>query len=299
MKIEKMNLQLKNAKLNLKDEFNWSWNPNFKGGFKTICLLGTRGSGKTYSCLKYLSEVEQDYDFFYIISPTRESDIKQKRFFNDLELKKNVRYYDRFTESNWQEIVEEMTENKELHKQYLFTKNLIQKYKSKTKLSDDEVLYLSQFLLFEDDEDFDINSLLDDFPDYIKQDLPVRSMIFLEDSVGEKLLYSSKGSFLSWFIKHRHYYASICMLVQSFLHIPRAIRTNIVLWFIFQQKDEKMIHQDIYQEIGGAFDSKEQYLEIMNLLRQRTEHEFLMIDTSSMKFPDIRFNFNEKIILEN
>lgn len=294
MKIEKLKFQMNKNKLKLKDEYSFKWNPNFIQGFFTQISLGVRGAGKSYSALEFLNEIKDDYDIFYVISPTLQGDQKQRLFFENLEKNKIVLYYNEFDKQNWEDIEHNIDDNIKLYKKYKNALEIVKKYKSKTKLTDEEILFLNRYLWF---DDFNIEDILNEYPDYIKNENPPRSMIFMDDVYGSPYLSKSMGgsAFTNFYIRHRHKFASIMMLFQSYLYIPRTIRLNTILWILFSQKDKRQIN-NIFDELGGCFDTKEDYLEIMEALKYRNQHDFLYLDCSNMKKPDIRFNFDEKII---
>jgi len=296
-------MKYKPLNLKYKDDIKWpklpeEIPPNHGTPFFSNLTLGTRGQGKTHSVLEMMSNIIplNFYNVFYCVSPTRQGDPKQKAFFNNLEEKYDVHYFEEFDEKTLTEIKESIEQNILLHRQYIKIKNVVDKFKKRGEksLTEEELLMLAPYL--EEDYLGDIDDIYDEFPDYIKRDIPPCSYIFIDDCYGSRLLTKTTGyNPLTWLIiRHRHLYTSISLLVQGLQNIPRAIRSNCILWIVFQQRarcDLKIL----YQENANVFDSEEEFKMIMDKLREK-EHSFLYMDTSSTMKPDIRIGFNEPLL---
>ena len=81
-------MSIKPLKLNAKDEFTFPKHPDLaprNGTFFTNLTIGARGMGKTYVNTQLMENVKPYYDKFVVISPSLDSDMKQKRFYEQLE----------------------------------------------------------------------------------------------------------------------------------------------------------------------------------------------------------------------
>jgi len=120
------------------------------------------------------------------------------------------------------------------------------------------------------------------------------SYVFIDDAFGSKLLTNGRSSnFIQFYIKHRHLYASISLLVQSIAHLPRAIRTNSILFTVFPTKSKKDL-KILYEETANVFPSENDFKDIMKLVESE-DFGFLFIDASNTKEPDIRIGWDKQI----
>ena len=161
-------------------------------------------------------------------------------------------------------------------------------------LTSEELEIIADYLM--DDEDMDrLDDILKEFPEYYKPHHPPRSYAFIDDCYGSRLLTAGTNNPLSrFYIRHRHHYTSISILVQAFGYVPRVFRNNSVLITAFPTKSIKD-SKILYEELSSIFDSYEHFESIMKDVEQR-EYGFLYADTTSTKDPDMRIGFEEKIM---
>ena len=292
-------MSIKPLKLNTKDEFTFPKHPDLapkNGTFFTNLTIGSRGQGKTYVNTQLMENLKPYYDKFIVISPSLDSDAKQKRFYEQLEREgKDVMIYDELDDSTIDEVIEgikdDITEWRRYHKLYW----IIQKIKKRgiDSLSSSEVGIIGEYLMDEDD-DFKLDDILATFPKYYKPEYPPRTYLVIDDSFGSRMLENSRNNpLVKFLIRHRHVMCSISILVQSLSYVPRAIRSNSVLFIAFPTKsikDKKVL----YEELSGVFDSYEHFEEVMKLVASK-DYSFLYADTSSMKSPDLRNGFTDKL----
>lgn len=299
---------IKPLKINVKKEFDFPNPTNLPPNSGDIpffngCLVGSRGSGKSVLGLELLENLKNLYNKYYVISPTLKTDKKVREFFEGLEDdEKKVIYYEELNERNLNEILDDLKNDLDLWKKFMKIKTLIDKIKkSGTKnLNDSELDEIMSLMMFDDEDDIDFNDLdnvFDAFPDYIMNPYPPMSMMWIDDCYGCKLLSKSQGSnvFTQYWIKHRHYFVSNLIMVQSISGVPRAIRSNTSLFCAFGVKSNK--DRDIlYSEVDNIFPNKKDFLELMDEA-DKQDYGFLYIDSSSVKNADIRIGLRKKIEL--
>lgn len=304
MKIENVN-SIKNLKINTKREWNFPIPHNLPPNDADIpffngLLVGSRGSGKSFLCLKLLENLKPYYNKFYVISPTRATDRKVKVFFEMLEEDNKVLYFDELNEENLEFILQDLKEDVDLFKKYLKVKyviDLVKKNGTKN-LSDDDLAEIMDMLIFDEDNNLildDLDTILDSFPEYIKNDYPPMSMFVIDDCYGCKLLSKSQGSniFTQYWIKHRHYFCSNLIMVQSISGVPRSIRSNTTLFCCFgvkSRKDRDILHS----EVDNIFPNKNDFYDLMDEA-DKMDYGFLYMDTSNIKNVEIRLTLEKKI----
>ena len=119
-------------------------------------------------------------------------------------------------------------------------------------------------------------------------------MLIMDDCQGINLYGIGKTDLMSHLsIKHRHIPLTICFLVQSWTGLPRVIRLNATHFIVYQMGDKKQLKQ-IYENFANTIE-EERFLELYKYATSKP-HGFLYIDTDpkeeSMRF---RSGFNEFI----
>ena len=299
---------IKPLKINVKKEFNFPNPINLPPNSSDIpffngLLCGSRGMGKSVLGLELLENLKPFYTKYYVISPTIKTDKKVRTFFEGLENDEmKVEYFDELNEKNLEIILTDLKTDIELWKKYMKIVTLIQKVKKNgTKnLNDEELGEIMDLLMFDDEEDLkldDLDNILDAFPDFIMNEYPPMSMMWIDDCFGCKLLTKSQGSniFTQYWIKHRHYFCSNMIMVQSISGVPRAIRSNTTLFCCFGVKSNK--DRDVlYSEVDNIFPNKNDFLDLMNQA-DKEDYGFVYVDCSSVKNPDVRIGLRKKIEL--
>lgn len=303
---------LKNIKplsINTKQEWDFKAPENMPQHFFNGILCGSRGSGKSYLSLLLMENLKNAYQKFYCISPTRPTDRKMKEFFIMLEEQgKKVVYYDNLTPAILEEMQDDMKNDLYFFRQYLKIKKIIDILNTKgvRGLTDEMLGELVDLNLFddsddeEDDEKMDMEFLyraLNSFPQYIRNNHPPASIVLVDDLYGCPLLSKSQGTnpFIQYWIKHRHFYASNLVLVQSISGVPRAIRGNTTLWCVFGLKSEKE-KKVLHEEVDNVIPSKIKFTSLINAADQE-KHGFLYMDLVDTKNPDIRLTLDKKVSL--
>jgi hypothetical protein len=260
---------------------------------------GKRGMGKSYSTLSMISPLKGSnlydyYDVYICVSPTRESDDKQKKTFEMIEKDDNKRvyYFDSLTKHNFREVLDIIKEHLEEFNKYRKIKKYLEQLQNAEKGSytEEELIQMTPFLE-------EIYETLENIPSYCKHEYPPRTLLYLDDCYGSTdnlLIKYNNNDFLNFLIKHRHNYTSIIMNVQHIGHISKAIRVNVTNWLIFFTNDKNNL-KGLYEEVSGAFNSYSEFIECMELLKQ-DKHQFIYLDLADNTKTDRRIGFDKQII---
>lgn len=262
--------------------------------------IASRGFGKSWSILQMIQHIYPTgfYNRWIIVSPTQESDLKQKSMFDEIE--KSGLLVERYSELNEHVLkqIEELTyAYTDIWENYILHKKLLEKLrKSGVKsLTDDEVLFLTGFL----DEDIDISSIRDEdilgeYPTWLRRSMPPITFIFIDDCYSERLMSKTRNNdLIKLVVNGRHRRTSLVMATQSIASIPRAIRSNTSIWSVFPLKSPKDLNI-LFEEICSAFDDEEEFNLIMEAVKQEP-FGFLFLDASSLKNPHLSIGYNNNI----
>lgn len=266
--------------------------------FYVWIVAGSRGYGKSWSILQMIQHIAKSnwYNRWVIVSPTQESDCKQKAVFDELERKGN--YVERYEELN-EDTLEEITNHTQVFKdswlEYDLKRRLFDKLKKRgvKAMSDEELQFLVGMV---DDDDFALDSLNEErifgeYPAFMRRPIPVLTFIFVDDCYAERLMSKTRNNpLIKLVVNGRHQLTSMVFATQSLASIPRAIRSNTQLWSIFPTKSEKDLNV-LWEEVVNAFKSKEEFDKIMDAVRSQ-DHGFLFIDGASLKKPHLSIGYN-------
>lgn len=261
---------------------------------------GARGWGKTHSVLQMFQHIYKTrfYSRWILLSPTQESDLKQKALFDEIERSGLlVERYETMNEETLNQIEEDTYEYQEMWENYILHKDLLEKlHRSGIKaLTDEEILFLTGFF----DEDIDLSTINDEdilgqYPMWMRRDMPPTTMIFADDQYAERLMSKTRNNpLIKLVVNGRHRRTSLVMATQSIASIPRAIRSNTQIWSVFPLKAPKDLNA-LWEEVCGAFDDENHFKLIMDEVK-RENHGFMFLDASSLKTPHLSIGFNNKI----
>jgi hypothetical protein len=250
------------------------------------CFCGSRGSGKTYSCVKLIKqyEIHGIFDKYnnkvevrtILFSPT----IQANKIFNSLDSLADDDKHDGYSESKLKNLIEEIKKDKDETEEYKLNIQAYKRFlkaKNTDKLSTDDLLRLHSL----------------DFEEPEKPSYPNGQVIFLvmDDLVGSKI-YKPMGEsyFKNLLLKNRHIGINIMLLVQDLKSCPKAIRVNCSLFVLFKFSNKKVI-EDIYQEVGSTLP----FEDFEKLYKYATEkdHDALVIDFTTEKKYRFKQNFNK------
>jgi len=298
-KMKFKNVPIKLPDINGKPQFQLPQHPHLVKQPFTQIACGVRGAGKTYSVLQQLAMMKEAnmFEKYYIISPTMESDVKQKKFYDGIKADKKYKfqYYEEFNEDVFEEIKEDLNYDIKKFKEYEKIRKILEKLKKMgaDKMTDDELFLLLPYL----DGLEDISQIEELFEDIHKLGRPPCSIIVLDDCFGVKLLQKNVGNpFINWYVRHRHYWVSVITNCQSLSYLPRSIRMNTIYWVIFPIRDKKQLDV-LYTETASCWKNVSQFEDTMSLVASQ-EHQFLYLDTSDALSPDMRIGFEKKVLLD-
>jgi hypothetical protein len=263
-------------------------------------VVAPRGFGKTWGILQMLDHISK-YNFYnrwIIISPSYETDIKQKEIYERIESKGN--FVERYNEATIELLIKIQQETKEYQKlwyEYHKKKVIWDKLKKRGEksLTDDELETLfSDFLLDDDLSDLTFDEIFEDYPEWLRRDRPPVTHIFIDDCYSERVMSMTRNNPLVKLVSNsRHQFTSLTMAVQSLSGLPRSIRSQTNLWSIYPLRSNKDI-DILLLEIETAFPSHQHFYKLMNMAREK-EYGFIYVDASSLKEPVVRLGYDEKV----
>lgn len=265
--------------------------------FYCCCSIGCRGSGKTWSVVKMLSNAEKSGFInpetggkcairHILFSPT----IEGNPIFKTLKYLDEEDMYDDYSEDKLLEILEELKEERRYTKEYAEYVKVFKQYARMTP---------EQFLEWNDKEAI-ILLMSKNFMHY--KDIPKPKYphscvvnIILDDVLANKDAFSSrKSSVLNKAVLNgRHYGVNIIICAQNLKGVTKCIRANTQVWILFNFKSMKIILDDIFPEFSGTV-NEEQFLDLYNYAT-KDEHDALVIDEKDER--GVMFKKNFDIIL--
>ena len=244
-----------------------------------IVFSGSRGSGKTYACIKLMKHFETKR---YI---TRTFLLCPNLLSNDLYHNlKTLRDADSYTDENrFPEVVahilKQVKEDWKVYKTEQWYTQVYQKW-----------LHAPHTLTLQEE------SLLE----FRNKDRPLPIMkpshlLIVDDAHSTRLYSNGRSNLLNHVvIKHRHIPITIALLAQSWVGIPRVVRLNTTQFAVYKTGDKTQLRQ-IYDTFGTTIEVEE----FERMYRQATEepHGFLFIDTVPKKeYMRFRSGFNHYLI---
>lgn len=246
-------------------------------------FVGSRASGKTYSCNQLIKHYESNKILnkdgeitklrTFLISPT----IEQNEIFNCLNSLDDKDKHPNYTDQVLLDIIYD-----------------IQKVKNEIEDYNEYVKIYKEFLKIKGEEDLDKFSLddlqlLEKF-DYSHYDdipqprykVPPVNIVILDDLIGSDCFTKkSKNVFSNALIKSRHLNIAFCILVQNLKSTPKVVRLNCNLFWLGKFANLNTIIEDFYPEISSIVSEKE----FEELYKYATEKQYgsLIIDFTKDK----------------
>ena len=228
--------------------------------FFTYASIGMKNSGKSYSITKLISLYEKHgvYDGetgekmelkTIWISPTSNFDTNSI-IYTLKSLDRNDVYDENVDEELLQKVFNDIKTEKQMaidKKDYIQSYKRFLSVKDPIKLSDDDVLLLSQY-------DFEKpNVVFSGVKNYIY-------FLVLDDLISDNNVFNMKRSnFISSLtIKHRHYQICLFYTTQHLKYLPKIIRGNLDLIQIFKSSSNKIIEE--YYEMVSNNLTKDEFI---------------------------------------
>lgn len=243
---------------------------NIKVPFVSL-FIGARGSGKSYTLTKLLKKLTQEKAItrIFIICSTYYSNPQYEEI---LQPNKDDVYID-VDDSNIFTILEEIRE-KNREEQEAFKK--MNKYY--------EAYQLFKKRKFDKIDETMANEIIERDAEIPDQELikhPPSACIVLDDMAFTKAFSTSKKNPLTSLVSfHRHERISLAMVSQAYMAVPKSIRLNSTVYFIYptHNKKEKKL---MYEEFGNLLE-EEQFYRVFDKATD-TKHCFLMITLDPKK----------------
>jgi len=274
-KIDNLDLSLKAKKLNYPIPINKFFDYY---NFFVAVFNGSRGSGKTYSLIKFIKLMEKskyaDTDTgdvvpirTFLISPTVDAN---KNFFDSLKSLDDKNIHHDYSNDILENIVEtikhDIEETKEYKRKMVIYKKFVKHAKSKNIMK-----------YFSPEEWAELEQL--DFEEPPKCDFPngVINNLILDDCVGlDCFKVSRKNKFQSFLIRNRHHWTNIFICSQSIKALPKTIRTNASLFVLFKYANREVILKDLYVEVSNLC-TEDEFMEIFSYACEEP-HSFLCLN---------------------
>lgn len=215
-------------------------------------FVGSRASGKTYSCVKLIKHYEEnkivDKDGettnirTFLISPT----VQQNDIFKVLKSLDDDDIYNDYTDDILLDIIEDIKNVKKEAEERSVYKIL---YKRFDKMSDSQMDDLTDAeLKLLEANDYQRPSQLPK----LKFDVPPVNIMIMDDLLGASCFSKkSQSIFCNSLIKSRHLNIAFCILVQNLKAVPKAVRLNCNLFWLGKFANVKTILDDLYPEISS------------------------------------------------
>jgi len=253
--------------------------------------VGSRQSGKTYSCAKLIRQYEETGVFnpesrkemairSIIISPTFDAN----PVFNSLESLDEEDVYTVYSDEILHMIVQDIDQEKAntiaYHKQMEVWSRFV-KAQDVEKMSDHDIIELEKMAFSE--------------PMPCKYPNGVFNILILDDLVGSGAFKAGKSYLTNVVLKNRHLGMNICILSQSMKSIPKPIRVNTSIFVLFKYANQRIVLEDVYEEISGKA-TQADFLQFFDYATTQ-DHGSLVLDFTGKKDEVFKNGFNEVLSL--
>jgi len=254
--------------------------------------VGSRQSGKTHSCVKLIRQYEETGVFnpenrkqmairTIVISPTFDAN----PVFKSLESLDEEDVYTIYSDEILHMIVNDIAQEKlntlAYHKQMEVWKRFI-KSSDIQGMSDDDIIELEKMGFSE--------------PIECKYPNGVFNVLVLDDLVGSGAFKTGRSFLTNVVLKNRHLSLNICILSQSMKSIPKPIRVNTSVFVLFKYSNERIILEDVYEEVSGKA-TQDEFLQYFDFATA-DDHGALVLDFTNLKSEVFKRGFNEVLSLQ-
>jgi hypothetical protein len=295
-KIEGLDLSLKVKKLNYPTPLNKHF--DYYNYFVSL-WNGSRGSGKTYSLVKFIRLMEKSRYIdpltgdivpirTFLISPTVDAN---KHMFETLKSLDDENIYHDYTNELLEQLVEGIKADIDETKDY----------KAKLKIYKKFVKYAHKkdiMKYFTPEEWNELEMMQFEEPPKPKYPAGIINNLILDDCLGmECFKISRKNKFQNFLIRNRHHCTNVFICSQSIKSVPKVIRTNTSLFILFKYANKEVILKDIYEEVSNLC-TEEEFLELFEYATNE-RHCFLCMNfTQGDKNRIFRKGFDEILHLK-
>lgn len=271
-------------------------NPNVIGApYSIVCVIGQRAQGKSYMITKFLQNIsdsglicpvigEKCEIRIFLFCPTVEGNpiFKTLKYLDDQDI------HTEFTDQKLYDVLNEIKAYNDSYKAYLEYASAYIKYE---KMSDSQL---------KKSTDYEMLSILSkhNFMDYrkLQKIKPRVNYIILDDCLSSKDFSSNKRSsvLVRSVLNSRHLNCNIIIAGQHIRAINKQIRLNTDIWILYRFKNDKILLNDLYEEISAEVTPDE----FLNLYHYATEEDHsALVYNGKAKRKEDRFMKNlDKII---
>ena len=257
-------------------------NPDLPSHYNVSIYCGARGSGKTYTAVKYLHELEKcgiEGNIpmrIVLISPTAKSD--SNKIFSILKSIDDTDIIEEYTDDILKDKIAELRSDLNEandYKAYIKTYNKFIKIDNVNKLNDEELHLLVKYNF-------------DEIENIKKPKYPngFMTFLFIDDMACSSIYKNGKSYLNNLVIKNRHNSdiyipLNIIMCVQSIFNIPKTIRINTNFICLFKYGNKKVILEDLYVLVS-AYLTPEEFEKLYEYATDEP-HSSLIIDLTKNK----------------
>lgn len=274
-KIENLDLTLKTKKLNYPTPINKDF--DYYNFFVSV-WNGARGSGKTYSLVKFIKLMERSKYIdpktgeivpirTFLISPTVDAN---KHMFDALKSLDDDNVYHDYSNEILDGIIETIKNDIEETKEYKRKKTIYDKFVKHAKSKNIMKHFTTEEWAELEMADFD-EPLKPAYPNGIINNL------ILDDCLGmDCFKVSRKNKFQNFLIRNRHHWTNVFICSQSIKSLPKTVRTNTSLFILFKYANKEVILKDIYIEVSNLC-TEEEFLQLFQFSTEEP-HSFLCLN---------------------
>lgn len=252
--------------------------------FFNFLSVGARASGKTYSTVKLLKHYEANkdkikdddenqYDLrYFLISPTSSAN----PIYTSLDSLDEEDIFDTYSDATLQNIMDSIDARKAETEKYLKYKKAYKMFmklgeRNIGRMNNEDLMLLARYNFEEPDAVFNP-----------RHKNPQINVIILDDLLGSECFSKKNQSLLKYYlIRNRHKKVCFCILSQAMRSVPKDIRLNCNLFFFGQFNNEKMIKEDLYEEVSKEL-TQDQFMEMFKYINKE-QYGSLVVDCTRDK----------------
>lgn len=274
-KIEGLDLALKVKKLNYPIPLNKQF--DYFNYFVSL-WCGSRGSGKTYSLVKFIRLMEKSRYIdpltgdivpirTFLISPTVDAN---KHMFQTLKSLDDENVYHDYTNELLEELVEGIKADIDETKDYKEKLKIYKKFMKYAHKKD-----IMKYFTPEEWNELEVMSFEE--PPKPKYPSGIINNLILDDCLGMECFKTSrKNKFQNFLIRNRHHCTNVFICSQAIKSVPKAMRVNTSLWILFKYANKELIIKDIYEEVSNLC-TEDEFFELFQFSTNE-KHGFLCMN---------------------
>jgi hypothetical protein len=254
-----------------------------------LTCVGSRNSGKTFAIVQLIKQMEQHGVYkgknkvpirTILISPTAHAN----PVFATLDSLAPEDIHLEYSDALIQQIQEDLEDTKAIAEEY---QDRVALYKKLLKMRKWDDLTPEELMLLS----------TSDFapPEPPKYPIPPVVNLILDDLAGTHAFRQGRNPLTNLLLRNRHHQLNIIICSQTLKGIPKTMRTNTNVFFIFKFANGKIIAQDLHEEVSNIV--KEEELEELYNHATTGDHDFLCIDFTKKRDSIFRKNLDTFIRL--